>query len=123
MHAIGELGEEVGEHVVGAARNELGTTESVHLVSGEPEAAILGDHLAVEGGVSDVAPRVVLLAVDLENDTMPAGEEDEEVHPLSGQGAPALARGAACMLGHWVEVQVDLWNESGDVELLALVAL
>ena len=58
-HTLGQLVVELGDHRVCTALHQLGPTEAVDLITGEPEPAIFGDHLAIEGRARWHDPREV----------------------------------------------------------------
>lgn len=80
---------------------QLPAAEAVDLVSGEPQPAVLGDHLRVQPrhrGMRDapllvgrVGPAVVLYSVDFDDDAGAVRGQEQEVHPLPVQRAGLLA--------------------------------
>jgi transposase len=97
------------------AVGDLVPAEPVDLVFGEAEFAVSGDHLGVAFRVgAALAVGVVLDAVDLQDDAAVSVEQEQEVHPLPGQGSsgPATVR---------VVVQVDLRDERRNVEPVSTV--
>jgi hypothetical protein len=86
--------------ITGVGRGEFLTTERIDLIAREPESAVLGHHLGVQGriGVS-VRVGVVLLSVQLDDNPLPVAEEDQEIHPLTSQRL-VLRLGSGSCTGH-----------------------
>ncbi|MEV7536872.1 hypothetical protein, partial [Streptomyces hydrogenans] len=89
---------------------QLVVAEAVDLMAAESEVAVGFDHGRVLDGVGcpAVVARVVLGAVDFQDDALAVGQQREEAHPEPRQGL-----GAAFADGSGVPVQPHLRQEAG----------
>ncbi|MFB2596103.1 hypothetical protein ACEYYB_14805 [Paracoccus sp. p4-l81] len=86
---------------------EFRAPEPKHLVAAEAKVSISGNHFGVQTGIGTLTFRIVVLAVNLEDDPLSARQEHQKVHALPEQNA--FVRETPGDLR--IVVQVDLRDE------------